>query len=107
MTKYEFKKEIERLRELYGVRVATGKGAPHQSPNRLSSLYQAYTIILKDLQEEDEATFGLEMDIEPVCAHCGKRQGQKCLDPYERDVKNRSIETILCPECYKESCDSI
>lgn len=41
-----------------------------------------------------------------TCADCGGK-GKKTTCPYHRDIDDKTVEVILCGECYQERCDSI
>jgi hypothetical protein len=40
------------------------------------------------------------------CVRCGK-PGRKVEDPYQADVNNRKVKTVLCTKCYGDLCQEV
>ena len=55
---------------------------------------------------EDDRLFPLKRKPAEACAHCGA-PGSVCVDPYQEDVNQRTVETVLCEGCYRAYADDI
>ena len=37
-----------------------------------------------------------------ICQHCGKQEGDYCINPYIEDVNGREEWEYICSDCYRE-----
>lgn len=107
ITKCEFKKEMKRLQGLYEDRAREGTICAHQDLGKVYQLRQAYTIIVDDLQAEEDLILKLLETTGIKCSMCGNLEGFKCVDPYIEDIEGNRVEVILCHKCHNARCDEI
>ena len=37
-----------------------------------------------------------------ICQHCGKQEGDYCINPYIEDINGREEWEYICSDCYRE-----
>lgn len=42
-----------------------------------------------------------------ICQHCGKVEGNWCINPYIEEINGEEVWEYICPDCYHELCMDI
>ena len=55
----------------------------------------------QNLNEPQTQALNIPVVSTSICQHCGKQEGDYCINPYIEDVNGREEWEYICNDCYR------